>query len=159
MLLQPLRRRCVKCMIHHERMCMKNNTHIYVAWTSNNKVIMACHFYWYLLPQCEALRTCHSGFPIATKCNALIQSIHTCPYSWATGCNTSLLLNFCHLFPPFLFSLQTHLRMLCAHQWDIHATVVLQYHYGPLVIMLLFLIFKFCVDKHCFSPLLCAFVL
>jgi len=29
-------------------------------------VIMACELYCCLLPQCEALRTCHSGFPIAT---------------------------------------------------------------------------------------------
>ena len=27
---------------------------------------MACELYCCLLPQCEALRTCHSGFPIAT---------------------------------------------------------------------------------------------
>jgi len=30
-------------------------------------VIMACELYCCLLPQCEALRTCRSGFPIATK--------------------------------------------------------------------------------------------
>ena len=45
-------------------MCGKNNTHIYVARTSNNRVISSgdcC-----LVPQCEALRTCRSGFPIAT---------------------------------------------------------------------------------------------
>ena len=28
---------------------------------------MACDLYCYLLPQCEALRTCCSGFPMATK--------------------------------------------------------------------------------------------
>ena len=46
--------------------CAKNNTHIYVARTSNNRVIMACDLYCCLLPRCEALRTCRSGFPIAT---------------------------------------------------------------------------------------------
>jgi len=38
----------------------------YVARTSNNRVIMACDLCCCLLPQCEALRTCRSGFPIAT---------------------------------------------------------------------------------------------
>jgi len=41
-------------------------THIHVAWTSNNRVIAARDLYCCLLPQCEALRTCRSGFPIAT---------------------------------------------------------------------------------------------
>ena len=47
-------------------MCEKNNTHMYVVRTSNNRVIMACELYCCLLSQCEALRTCRSGFPIAT---------------------------------------------------------------------------------------------
>jgi len=47
-------------------MCAKNNTHIYVARTSNNRVIMACDLYCCLLPMCEALLNCRSGFPIAT---------------------------------------------------------------------------------------------
>ena len=34
-------------------------------WTSNNKVISPDDFYCCLLPQCEALHTCRSGFPIA----------------------------------------------------------------------------------------------
>jgi len=36
--------------------------YIYVARTSNNRVIMVCELYCCLLPQCEALRTCRSGF-------------------------------------------------------------------------------------------------
>jgi len=44
----------------------RTTTYIYVAWTSNNRVIMACELYCCLLPQCEALRVCRSGFPIAT---------------------------------------------------------------------------------------------
>jgi len=47
-------------------MCVKNNTHIYVARTSNNGVIMACDLYCCLLPQCDVWRTYHSDFPIAT---------------------------------------------------------------------------------------------
>jgi len=45
----------------------KNNTHIYVAQTSNNRVIVACDLYCWLPPQCEALHTCCSGFWITTK--------------------------------------------------------------------------------------------
>jgi len=49
-------------------MCAKNNTHIYVARTrSSNRVILSGDLYCCFLPQCEALRTCHSGFLIATK--------------------------------------------------------------------------------------------
>jgi len=47
--------------------CARRTTpYIYVARTSNNRVIMACELYCCLLPQCEALRICRSGFPIAT---------------------------------------------------------------------------------------------
>ena len=45
----------------------KNNTHIYVAQTSNNRVIAACDLYCCVLPQCKALRTCCSDFLITTK--------------------------------------------------------------------------------------------
>jgi len=48
-------------------MCAKNNTYIHVAWTSKNRVIMACDLYCWLLPQCEVLGTCRSRFPIATQ--------------------------------------------------------------------------------------------
>ena len=47
-------------------MCTKNNTHIYVARTRNNRVIMVCNLYCCLLPQCEAFRTCCSDFSTAT---------------------------------------------------------------------------------------------
>ena len=48
-------------------MCLTNNTiHICGANKQYNRVIMACELYCCLLPQCEALRTCRSGFPIAT---------------------------------------------------------------------------------------------
>ena len=45
----------------------RTTPYIYVAQTSNNRVIMACELYCCLLPQCEALRICRSEFPIATK--------------------------------------------------------------------------------------------
>jgi len=49
------------------RMCMKNNTTTYVARTSNSKRDCEHDLYCCLLPRCEALRTCRSGFLIATK--------------------------------------------------------------------------------------------
>ena len=46
-------------------MCAKNNTRVYAVRTSNNRMISSGDLYWWLLPQCEALPTCRSGFPIA----------------------------------------------------------------------------------------------
>jgi len=66
MLLQPLRWCCVDCVIHHERGVRKEQKYISVARTSNNRVISSGDLHCCLLPQCEALRTCRSGFPIAT---------------------------------------------------------------------------------------------
>jgi len=62
MLLQPLRWRCVECLIHHKRDVREEQQYIYVARTSNNRVIAARELYCCLLPHCEALRTCRSGF-------------------------------------------------------------------------------------------------
>jgi len=47
-------------------MCVKNNTIIYVARARNSKRDCEYDLYCCLLPRCEALRTCRSGFPIAT---------------------------------------------------------------------------------------------
>jgi len=49
------------------KMWDKDTTHIYAARTSNNRVGTACDLYCCLLPHCEALHTCRSGFPIATN--------------------------------------------------------------------------------------------
>jgi len=48
-------------------MCAKNNIAIYMARTSTNGVIAMHDLYCCLLSQCEALCTCRSGFPLATK--------------------------------------------------------------------------------------------
>jgi len=57
----------LRCMCDSPRTgCAPKNNNIYVARTSNNRVIMACELYCCLLPRCEALRICRSGFPIAT---------------------------------------------------------------------------------------------
>jgi len=64
--LQPIRWRCVECVIHHERDVREEQQYIYVARKSDNGVIAARERYCCFLPQCEALRTCRSGFPIAT---------------------------------------------------------------------------------------------
>ena len=47
-------------------MCVKNKTIIYEARASNSKRDCEHDLYCCLLPQCEALCTCCSGFPIAT---------------------------------------------------------------------------------------------
>ena len=47
-------------------MCVNNNTIIYVARASSSKRDCEHDLYCCLLPRCEALRTCHSGFRIAT---------------------------------------------------------------------------------------------
>jgi len=47
-------------------MCAKNNTHIYVARTSNNRVITVHDLDCCFLLRCEALRIFGSSFPIAT---------------------------------------------------------------------------------------------
>jgi len=65
-LLHPLRWCCVDCMIHYERDVREEQKYMYVARTSNNRVISSGDLYCWLLPRCEALRTCRSGFPIAT---------------------------------------------------------------------------------------------
>ena len=65
-LLQPLRWCCVDCVIHHERDVREEQKYMYVARTSNNRVISSGDLYCWLLPRCEALRTCRSRFPIAT---------------------------------------------------------------------------------------------
>ena len=66
MLLQPLCWHCVECVIYHKWDVREEQHHIYVARTSNNRVIVARELYCYLLPQCKALRTCRLGFLIAT---------------------------------------------------------------------------------------------
>ena len=67
LLLQPLRWRCVKCVIHHKRNVREEKHHIYVAQTSNDKVISSGDLYCCLLPQWEALCTCRLSFLTATK--------------------------------------------------------------------------------------------
>jgi len=47
-------------------MYVKNNTILHVAQASNSKRDCEDDLYCCLLPQCEALRTCRLGFPIAT---------------------------------------------------------------------------------------------
>jgi len=61
-LLQPLHWRCVECVIHHEWHVREEQHRICGARTSNNRVIAVHYLYFCLLPQCEALRTCRSGF-------------------------------------------------------------------------------------------------
>jgi len=47
--------------------CTKNKKYVYVARTSNKRVLSLGDLYCCLLPWCEALRTCRAGFLIATE--------------------------------------------------------------------------------------------
>jgi len=51
----------LRCVIHPEQDVREEKHYMNVAQTSNNRVIMACELYC-LLPQCDALRICRSGF-------------------------------------------------------------------------------------------------
>ena len=62
MLLQPLQWHCIECVIHHEQDVREKQQYICMVRTSYNRVILSGDLYCCLLPQCEALRTCHSGF-------------------------------------------------------------------------------------------------
>jgi len=44
-MLQPLRWCCVDCMIHHERDVREEQKYMYVAQTSNKRVIVACNLW------------------------------------------------------------------------------------------------------------------
>ena len=70
MLLQPLRWCCVALIVSFTKngMCVKNITIIYATRASNSKRDCEHDLYCCLLPRWEALRTCCSGFPIATVC-------------------------------------------------------------------------------------------
>jgi len=81
---------CVKCVIHHEQDVCEEEHQTYVVRTSNNRVIMACELHCCLLPQCEALRTFCSGFPIAT---VLIYALVWLCAGAKTICHLELLLN------------------------------------------------------------------
>jgi len=63
---------------------------------------MACDLYCRLLPRCEFLRTCHSGFPVATIDTAMGANWWgtrgTCPPTFSRGGNI-----ICHVPPLFLF--------------------------------------------------------
>ena len=70
-------------------MYMKNKPiYIYMARTSNNKVIAAHYLYCYLMLQYETLHTCRLGFPIATLglglCTRGPKSIHQASFCQST---------------------------------------------------------------------------
>jgi len=53
------------------KMCTKNNTHINVARTSNNRVIMACNLWWYW--QCQRLNVATSVHEEWSRWSDLVQ--------------------------------------------------------------------------------------
>ena len=81
----------------------RTTPYIYVARTSNNRVIMACESYCCLLAQCEALRTCRSGLTISTVETFWIPDFHVFSLFYLLGsdvrfCQTRLLLELFKFF-------------------------------------------------------------
>jgi len=77
MFLQPLRWRCVDCVIHHEWDMRKEQQYIQYAWRKQAIIreIATHDLNCYFLPQCKALRTCCSGFLIATICTMCLYGL------------------------------------------------------------------------------------
>jgi len=68
----------------------RTTPYIYVALTSNNRVILACELHRSLLPQCEALRICRLVSPIATVSS---QCVRPCKIIFeACTCNIRCIL-------------------------------------------------------------------
>jgi len=87
--------------------CARRTTpYIYVARTRNNRVIMACELYCCLLPQCEALRICRSGFPIATHVSMKPQRVIFAARGWEYFANDYLWTVFPRvlLWNPYAYS-------------------------------------------------------
>jgi len=98
-------------------MCVKNNTIMYVARTSNNRVISSGDLYCCLLPRCEALRTCRSGFPIATR---RIKSLSPpCPQKLSRSTPSWLLSTIyrCTAKTSIHLSVKSELNVICYFQY------------------------------------------
>jgi len=100
----------LECVVHHERNVCKEKHPIYVVRTSNNRVIVVCDLYYCLLPQCKALRTCHSGFPIATSLLMLSRLTFLLSLLKALSASTNIRHS---LFPLCNFCIQHVLLLLC----------------------------------------------
>jgi len=72
-------------VIHHERNVREEQKYLYVARTSKNGVISSGDLCCCLLPRCEALRTCRSGFPIATWDTVFLVSLQKNTIKWRSG--------------------------------------------------------------------------
>ena len=81
-------------------MCGKNNTIVCVARASNRKRDCEHDLYCCLLPRCEAMHTCRSGFPIATKwcCDQDVKVVWSSAFTQRT-CDRcgSLVRSFAHM--------------------------------------------------------------
>ena len=69
-MLQPLCWRCAECAVHHERN-MREEHHLYVARTSNNRVIAACDLHCCLLFSDRNDRTLFSSFVVSSRLSLL----------------------------------------------------------------------------------------
>jgi len=102
MLLQPLRWR-FRWMCDSPRPgCARRIIPIYMWREQAVRVIMACHLYCYLPPQCKDLCTCHSGFPIATLAKHFRTQLTRC-------CIWPALLEYNHLSGAQKWKLRTHI--------------------------------------------------
>ena len=91
-------------------------------------MIAAHDLYCCLLPQCEALRTCRSGFPIATvqcRCLPLLRSVVCCNQLWDFFVNSSfrvpVVLDVFVSFSEICVSIRTSRRVgrlwpFCIHK-------------------------------------------
>jgi len=85
-------------------MCVNNNTH--VAQRSRNKMSTTWDLYCCLVPQCEALRTCCSAFPI-TKSNALTRM-----WRWCQVQSSHWIESRYHWWPHYIFLFIGHFLIL-----------------------------------------------
>jgi len=75
------------------------------------RVTMACELYCCLLPQCEVLRTCRSGFPIATMVISMFIGISNCLEDSRPGAEPDIFIWGGPLEGPVLQ--QGELSMVC----------------------------------------------
>jgi len=70
MLLQPLRWRCVDCVIHHERDVRQDNTIIYVERASNSKREIASKIS--IVDCCDGAKLCAHDARVSDRNNAML---------------------------------------------------------------------------------------
>ena len=88
-------------------MCVKNNTIICVVRASNSTRDCEHDLYCCLLPRCEALRACRSGFPIATQQRSVSFFRCCCYRNWYA---VALKVRSTPPIPPLFFLIPSRLH-------------------------------------------------